>query len=164
MTSIAILPETRYELDRPELFISKGQKRQQRTSGNLLTEWLERSPLLFPVQSFSLPAGNTFFPDQLLLKFRLREEYQHNFVLLRGLLEFSRPKKIVITANNSERTFEMWLTNDQAPDIIHYLEAIITRLLSEIKFKASLKMIIKYEERVRREQENLYKALGASMR
>lgn len=165
MTLTAVLPGKRTRFNFRNLFAAKDTRETpvQDSHSHALFDWLETSPVLTAVEFRSLPAGRILGSNQLYAKFRLRQDYQDSFVLLRGLLEFSRPKEIAVSANSPERSFEVWLPEDQAPRILAYFETIITRLLREIRFKASLKMIVKYEAKVKQEQARLYEALRVSV-
>ena len=129
---------------------------------NPILDWFEKSSILEPVEFKSIPAGKIFQSDRAIVKFRLSGIYHEHFVLFRGLLEFSRPKQIAISFNNSERTFELFVGTDQASAVTEYLDLILKLLIQEIKFKKSLKAILRFEESVRVEQSRLYSELQAS--
>src|SRR5688572_8827112 len=63
------------------------------TVANPLLDWFEKSSILESVAFKSIPAGKIFQSDRTIIKFRLSGIYHEHFVLLRGLLEFSRPKR-----------------------------------------------------------------------
>jgi hypothetical protein len=132
------------------------------TVANPLLDWFGKSSILESVAFKSIPAGKIFQSDRAIIKFRLSGIYHEHFVLFRGLLEFSRPKRIAISVNNSERTFEVFVGTDQASAVVEYLDLILKLLTQEIKFKKSLKAILRFEESVRVEQARLYTELKAS--
>jgi len=131
---------------------------------NPILDWFEKSSILQPVEFKSIPAGKIFQSDRAIVKFRLSGIYHEHFVLFRGLLEFSRPKQIAILFDHSERTFELFVGTDQAPAVTEYLDLMLRLLIQEIKFKKSLKAILRFEESVRTEQSRLYSELKASVR
>ena len=62
---------------------------------NPIFDWFGKSSILEPVAFKSIPAGKIFQADRAIVKFKLSGVYHDHFVLFRGLLEFSRPKRIV---------------------------------------------------------------------
>lgn len=80
-------------------------------------EWLESSDIVTPVESTTISAGGLFPNNRLIVTFTLREAYKNSFVLLRGLLEFSRPKGIAISADTPDRTFQVQISADQVTSI-----------------------------------------------
>lgn len=129
---------------------------------NPILDWFEKSSILEPVEFKSIPAGKIFQSDRAIIKFKLSGIYHDYFVLFRGLLEFSRPIRISVSINSSERTFELFVGTDQATAVTEYLELILKLLVQEIKFKKSLKAILRFEESVRVEQARLYREMQAS--
>jgi len=129
---------------------------------NPILDWFEKSSILEPVEFKSIPAGKIFVSERAMVKFRLSGIYHDHFVLLRGLLTFSQPKRISVSFNNSERTFELFVGTEQAAAVTEYLELILKLLIQEIKFKKSLKAILRFEESIRVEQSRLYRDLQAA--
>jgi len=129
---------------------------------NPILDWFGKSGILEPIEFKSIPAGKIFQSDRAIVKFKLSGIYLEHFVLFRGLLEFSRPKRISISFNNSERTFELFVGTDEVSTVTEYLDVIQKLLIQEIKFKKSLKAILRFEASVRAEQSRLYSELQAS--
>jgi hypothetical protein len=166
MTQTAVLAGNEQQVNFLNVFI-----RSKTTSENVdalaskdaapspILDWFEKSSILEPLTFTSIAAGKIFQSDRSIVKFKLSGIYRDHFVLFRGLLEFSRPKRIVISINNSERTFELFVGTDQVSAVTEYLESILKLLIQEIKFKKSLKAILRFEESVRVEQSRLYSEL-----
>ena len=131
---------------------------------NPLRNWFERSSFLIAVEFRTITAGEIFLTDQVIVKFRLASAYRDNFILLRGLLEFSRPKGINVSSNNSEKTFEVHVGKNEARAMTVYLNKILDLFLKELNFKRSLKAVLSFEQDVRAEQSRLYKELRASVK
>ena len=129
---------------------------------NPILDWFGKSGILEPIAFKSIPAGKIFQSDRAIVKFKLSGIYHEHFVLFRGLLDFSRPKRISISFNNSERTFELFVGTDEVSAVTEYLDLIQKLLIQEIKFKKSLKAILRFEASVRVEQAELYSELQAS--
>ena len=126
-----------------------------------LITWLNGSKIVTTLNYRLISAGKLFQHDRLVLKFGLTEQYTGNFVLLRGLIEFSRPKEISITSDRINKSFELELNTSETQIIQEYLEKIFKWLLKEIKFKAVLKEVIELQNRVRAEQDILYSKMKA---
>lgn len=126
-----------------------------------LEVWLNHSSL-FSIDRFRIvPSGDKGVPAQVNIKFRLSFQDKRAFVLARGLFEFSRPKNINISSDSRDRSFEMGLTENEAPAIETYLRAVQKRFYTEIEFKATLKKILRFEEAIKGEQEKFYEHLRA---
>lgn len=104
----------------------------------------------------TVPADGIFLLDRYAITFRLTDKFANHFVLLRGLLEFSRPKTIKITSNAIDKTFHVELSETQANHFVNYLDMKLGWLMKEIKFKESLRALIIFEKKVKREQAILY--------
>ena len=118
---------------------------------------------LLTVKSQSVAKADAIFPlDRYNITFTLPNKYTDHFVLLRGLLEFSRPRTIKIISSALDRSFYVEFSENQAEHFVTYLETILNSLVKEIKFKESLRALIIFEEKVKLEQAVLYANLKLS--
>lgn len=118
---------------------------------------------LLSVRNLSVAKADAIFLfDRYNITFTLSNKFAGHFVLLRGLLEFSRPRTIKISANASDKTFHVELSENEADYFVSYVETILKSLLKEIKFKESLRALINFEQKVKREQVLLYANLKLS--
>jgi hypothetical protein len=124
-----------------------------------MLRWFEKSKYLTVVNTKFLSAGNIFQVNHVIVRFKLSSAYHDRFILLRGLLEFSRPKNISISTNTAEKTFELRVSDDQVQFIRTYLDTILSLLVKEIKFKASLNSVLKFEQSFKSQQSKLYEEL-----
>lgn len=139
--------------------VSQAPQALQDVAENALFQWLKKSPVLSADVLRVLPAGRLMRSAHLYAKFRLHPDYAKHFVLLRGLFAFSQPKHIDITVDKADASFEVRLSETDVPRVLQYVETIIARLQQEIRFKDSLRVIVKYEEKLKAEQVRLYEAL-----
>ena len=129
---------------------------------NTVIGWLESSGIATIIPTTA--TGNRLvLNDPSIVTFGLQEAYKNSFVLLRGLLEFSRPRGVQVFANAIDRTFQVRISAGQAGAVTTYLDTIFGWLLREIRFKTSLKAVIRFEDRVRQLQASLYQSLSASL-
>ena len=131
---------------------------------NALLHWLQKSNVFTPLEFKTIQAGEIFQTDLLIVKFKLSDLYRDHFVLLRGLLEFSRPIRISISSNASEKSFQLHITDDKAEIVVSYLDTIQRLFINEIKFKKSLKAVLSFERAIKHKQAKLYEELRASVR
>ena len=120
-----------------------------------LHDWFVKSAYLslLEVQVFSAD------PGLFRVSFKLNAPFAGSFILLRGLLEFSRPKSISISANAASNSFEL-TSRVGVAFMIEYLDVIVGMLAREIRFKSHLKSILRFERSVKEMQAELYKELG----
>jgi hypothetical protein len=168
MTQTAVLAGNEQQIHFLNIFIRSKKTRENvdtvpsKQSANPMLDWFDKSTILKAISFKHIPAGKIFQSDRAIVKFKLSGIYHDHYVLFRGLLEFSRPKWISVSFNNSEKAFELFLGIDQAQAVTEYLDLIVKSLIKEIKFKKSLKAILRFEESVRLEQSRLYRELQTS--
>ena len=133
----------------------RGSKEEKKVKHHL-TERLERFGVLAVADVQIIPADRIFLSDRYAIKLNLADEHANNFVLLRGMFEFSRPKAISFVGNAKDRTFQIEISESQRDYLISYLETILGWFIKEIQFKKTLSAIIKFEENVKRQQAILY--------
>jgi hypothetical protein len=119
-----------------------------------LLDWVSNSDTIELVKH-SITIDNVF-----TLEFKLNETYHSNFVLLRGLLEFTRPKLIVLTDNRVDKTFTISFSSAIEDESLSYLDTAINWLHQEIQFKKALKKIIAFEEKYNRDRRNIYDSIS----
>jgi len=162
MTQTAVLAGNEQQINFLNIFIRSkttsdnvGIVVPKETEVNPILDWFDKSGMLEPVAFKNIPAGKIFQSDRAIVKFKLSGIYHDHFVLFRGLLEFSRPKWISVSIDNSERTFELFVGIDQTQAVTEHLDLMLKLLIKEIKFKKALKTILRFEESVRVEQSRL---------
>ena len=107
-------------------------------------------------------ADEIFLFDRYNITFTLSDKFANHFVLMRGLLEFSRPGKIKIISNVNDRSFHVDISERDADDLLTHLEITLNALVKEIKFKESLRALINFEEKVKQGQARLFASLRQS--
>jgi hypothetical protein len=110
-----------------------------------------------------VPADRIIRRKRYFITFKLNDHFAKHFVLLSGILEFSRPKDIKVSRHKIARIFEVELSEMQAGRFSSYMQTILTWLIKEIKFKESLKDLIAFEKKVKQEQAILYSSVIDSL-
>lgn len=111
----------------------------------------------------SVSSVNFMHPDRYEVGFTLTNKFASHFVLLRGLLEFSRPKTIKVTANRADQSFYTEFSESQADDVVSYIETITGWFVKETKFKEAVRALIIFEQKVKREHAMLYAKMKDSV-
>ena len=141
------------------LFKVSARRHDDGSSSQKLTPAIERlvKNELLAIKSLSVAKADAIFLlDRYDITFTLSNKFSGHFVLLRGLLEFSRPKSIRITSSSIDKSFHVEFSENDADRIVTYLETILKWLVKEINFKVSLRTIINFQEKMKREQSILY--------
>jgi len=162
MTSITAFTGIRQYLAYLNYFVTNRISYFTNDSRHPLQAYLDDSSIFLVEHFHIIREGHSDQPGLLDIRFRLSQADVKNFVLLRGLFEFSRPGGIDITSDLHSRSFELRLPEDQVPAIASYLQAISDRFRKEIAFKASLRKILHFEKAMKAEQAKLYRNLQAS--
>jgi hypothetical protein len=108
-------------------------------------------------------ADASFSNDRYLITFKLRNQFSHYFVLLNGLLEFSRPKSFKVSKNRTDKTFRLEFSDDETDVFVSYLETILEWLIKEINFRQALTALITFEKKMKEEQAILNSRLQYSL-
>ncbi len=129
-----------------------------------IVQWLGQSKFLSKIDYKLIPAvlyQEHAFSGQhnVVLTFALADKYASHFILLRGLFEFGKKHGITISSDRATKTFSIEVLSNQSTAILNYFETIFNWLAKEVHFKASLKEIIKFEDRVRAERTLVYRHL-----
>ncbi len=118
---------------------------------------------LLSIKSLSVAKADAIFlVDRYDITFTLSNKFAEHFVLLRGLLEFSRPKTIRIISSPIDKSFHVEFSENEADHLVIHMETVLNWLVKEIKFKESLRTLINFEEKMKREQARLYANLKLS--
>ncbi|MBT1703920.1 hypothetical protein [Chryseosolibacter indicus] len=93
------------------------------------------------------------------LSLTLKDEFINHFVMVKGLLEFSRSKDYQFSYNVAERSFLVDFDESLEDGLKELLTFVSARLSEEIRFKKALTQIREIEARHKEELAALYKAL-----
>lgn len=133
-------------------------------SKNSIVTWFERSEFVTDINVSIVPESRLFYKERVIVKFKLAEKYNSFFVLLKGLFGFRKPKGVSITVDRSDRSIIVELSSNNENETIAYFESTFKWLAKEARFKEVLKEVIRFEQKVNREQALLVSALQRSVR
>lgn len=121
-------------------------------------QWLNQSVLVSKLNYHISPAKENQ-QNNVVLKFQLTDDLTSNFILLKGLFEFGNASAFAISADKATQTFELEIKSTNAEHVVNVLETIFNWLVKEINFKSKLKEVIRWEQRIREEQNLAYSGL-----
>lgn len=97
-----------------------------------------------------------FYKERVHLKFHVKTTYTPHFILLKGLLEFHRPKDFRFVFNVGEKSFETDIKISQLGFLEDFLDKVHTWINRELAFKSLLKQVVAFEKRYKTESEKWY--------
>lgn len=122
--------------------------------------WLNQSSLVSKLSYHITPASENGISN-VGLKFQLADNVASNFILLKGLFDFGNASAFAVKADKDAQTFELTIKTTDDARTISVLETIFSWLEKEINFKARLKQVIQFEQRIREEQTRIYSGLNS---
>lgn len=103
-----------------------------------LIDWLETTGFVTVVSHSQKELANP-----VILKFRLAEKYENNFVWVRGFMSLGNPFKIVV--DREFHTFSLTLNSKEIKNFKTYLGKIFNTLKNELQFRDELRQLLKLE-------------------
>jgi hypothetical protein len=138
-------------------------KNIDQASANTVVKWFEQSGFVDVISLTVVPQGKLFYKERTILTFTLTEKYNTFFVLLRGLFGFKKPSGVTISSDRNDKSFAVEFQVSNKDEIIKYFETIFQWLSKEARFKEVLREVIRFEQKVNREQALLLSALQHSV-
>ena len=106
-------------------------------------------------QFFEMPT-TFYYQNRAQLSFTITREFLPYFILIKGLIEFSRSRDLRFSFNTDTKIFDVDLEINQLGDLSSLLMLVHGLLLKEIGFKRALKKAIQFEERYKLESAAVY--------
>ena len=102
-----------------------------------------------------------FYKDRVRLLFTVSVEYKTRQAMLRGLIEFSRPRHFLFDYRFQQGTIETDIDIRQLSHLQLFLNKTSVCLKQEIQFRNVLKSVLAFENRYKREAAGVYSLLMA---
>ncbi len=99
------------------------------------------------------------YNDRVRLAFTVADEFAREFVLIRGLIEFHRPKELSFIYDREFRSIVVAVTQEQLGILHQFFGLIYDLLAKERRFRKALRSVIEVENSYRRVLENAYAEL-----
>lgn len=142
-----------------DYIVIRNNSKPSQDRGNTVWQWFNQSDLVSRLSFKVIPADKIFHKERFILKFALAEKYASYFPLLKGLFGFRKPSGLNISSDRSDRSFVVEFSSDIEDKSVAYFTTIFRWLSKEVHFKAVLKEVIRFEQKVNREQSLLLSAL-----
>ena len=134
---------------------------------NILLTSSERKSTTSSIVTFT-PDSDTFYyhhnafyyKNRARLQFNVTNEFLSQFVLIRGLIEFIRPKHLRFTFTPDRKSMEIDLEVSEFDELNLLFRRVYSELRKEIRFKAALKRAIAFDQAYQRERAEIYQAVG----
>lgn len=99
------------------------------------------------------------YNNRIRISFRISDDYKSDFVLLKGLIEFNRPKDLVFAYDREQRSITTDIREDQPDQLRLFLSSILAWLNQEKKFRHALRIALEFESRYKFERDSVYEIL-----
>lgn len=96
---------------------------------------------------------------RIRLSIQIAEKFRKHFALIRGLMEFHRPKHFSFEYQFSQKTLEIDIEGKQLTELLIFFDLILTLITEEIRFKGALKLVLEFEDRYKKAQSEIYAQL-----
>lgn len=103
-----------------------------------------------------------YYHDRLRLSLEVRDEYKADFILIRGLIEFQRPRELAFTYDLKRKLVNIDTDATHSDRLQTFLEAVFASLRYERQFRIALKIVLDFEKRYELERESIYGMLKNS--
>jgi hypothetical protein len=102
----------------------------------------------------------SYYKNRARLHFNLTNEYLPHFILIRGLIEFNRPKHLKFTYASDRKRMEIDLEVSEFDELTKLFRTVYAEVRKEIQFKTVLRKQIAFEREYRLESAAVYMAIG----
>lgn len=100
-----------------------------------------------------------YYNGRTRMSFHIADAYKPNFVLLRGLIEFHRPRWAAFQYDKKQHRIDTDISVDQVDQLTTFLSMVTLTLKKEIQFQYALKRAIEFEKRSKLEGDGIYSVL-----
>jgi hypothetical protein len=117
-----------------------------------------------PQAGFIDRSGVFLIRDNAHFSFHVSETFAPHFTLVKGLIEFNRPKDLLFTYDRVDKRIEIKIIRQQLESLAQFLHSVNEWLTQELRFKTQLKVVLDFEDRYRKERDLIYNGLNHSIR
>ena len=148
---------------RPEAQYSKFSKTEKRTPLKTVSKPLE-TVLTRVVQQHVLvdQVRSVQRKERVRLHFSVGQSLPSDFTLVKGLIEFHRPKDFHFKFDRKQKTISLDVDLDHIDRLTTFLSGVEEWVRKEKQFRHALKMAIEFERRYQLERESVYAILKNS--
>ena len=111
------------------------------------------------VPSFIRQVSRLGYRDKVQYTFIVSEHAENHFALIKGLIDFHRPKDIQFRFNRDEKSIEVRAHLQQVDFLFQFLQKVQEWLVKEVQFKLALKKVIQFEDQYKSQRASIYSSL-----
>lgn len=100
-----------------------------------------------------------YYNERARLQFIVTDTFSTYFILIKGLIEFSRPNTLKFNFTSDQKIIETDLSINQFEELANLFHSVHKELHKEIRFKAALKRAIQFEQRYNQERAEVYSSV-----
>lgn len=103
--------------------------------------------------------GSLLYTNRIRFTFKVSSHQYSNLGLLKGLIDFHRPRGFSFTINRADHTISADVPSAQQELLISFLDRIKSLLEKELAFKKHLKKILLFEDTIKQATAQAYSGL-----
>jgi hypothetical protein len=101
-----------------------------------------------------------YYNDRVRITFLASEKFKPDFSLIRGLLEFNRPRNLMFTYDRHATSVSIDLAKDHLTNLDVLLTNVRNWLVKEKLFRKALRTVIEFEKHYQQERDRIYNILN----
>jgi len=101
-----------------------------------------------------------YYNGRIRISFSTADTYKRNFILIKGLIEFHRPKWLGFNYDKKQHGIETDIPAAQLDELATFVTMVTMWLKKEIQFQYALKRAIVFEKRYKLEGNGIYSVLN----
>jgi hypothetical protein len=114
------------------------------------------------VNSFYDRVSVFYYSTKARLQFAVAPAFWEHFGLIKGLLEFSRAGKVMFGYDRNNKYISTDIETKDFGQLSNLFSCVYGSLISELRFKATLNKVIRFENLQRQQANELYSELQSS--
>lgn len=123
---------------------------------SVVTDRLSQNALFDSVSAF-------YYNDRAKVTFNVAGEFETDFSLIRGLIDFNRPRDLRFSFDRESKTVSTNIAMHQLGRLDEFLSFIYDELIKEKRFRKTLRAAIEFEKRYNRERDRIYAELKSAI-
>jgi hypothetical protein len=101
-----------------------------------------------------------YYNDRVRITFHVAEKFKPDFSLIRGLIEFNRPRNLMFTYDRHATSVSIDLAKDYLTNLDGLLTNVRNWLVKEKLFRKALRTVIEFEKHYQQERDRIYNILN----
>jgi hypothetical protein len=101
-----------------------------------------------------------YYRNRLRVSLTISEEFRNSYIMVRGLIEFHRPKDFSFTYQLMKRTIEADIEVVHLETLKVFLGKVLLWTKQEKQFKHALKLALEFETRYKLERDSVYAVMN----